>query len=146
MSSYSDYLKTAKRKDLEFFFGPDLKMSSGRYFRFKRVLVSDVPGESDTIIVVTNNIMFIKEKPVLIVNDNAGLYLKDWQVRKVSSHSAGINAYAVKLTRKYFKPYTFKFNFTGYHFEEPDTFDKLLEIAREQESENLALREGWSKN
>lgn len=137
MSSYSDYLKSKKRLDMEFFFGDDLKMVSGKYFTFKRV------KDNDNIVVLTGNIKFIKGNPILIVADNKGIYLKEWQIRKVASYQMGINCYAVKLSRQFFKPYTFSFEFEDFLIEEEYTFDKLLEIAKEQEKENLPIRQGW---
>lgn len=139
MSSYSDYLKTTKRKELEFFFGSDLKMTSGKYFIFRRVI------DNDAIIVLTNNIKFLKESPVLIVANNKGIYLKDWQLRKISSYQEGINCWAVKLNRNYYKPFEFKFEFDDYNIPEEMTFDSWLEVAKEQEKENLPMREGWCK-
>ena len=138
MSAYSDQLKTAKRRDMEFFFGEDLHMTSGKYyFQFKRVL------GKDEVIVLTNNLKMIKGNPVLVVGPSAGIYLKDFQVRKVSSYQAGINCYAVKLSRKYFKPYKFSFEFEDMMIENEETFDTFYEVAKLQEKENLAIREGW---
>lgn len=140
MSYISDQLKTAKRKDMEFFFGQDLKMTSGKYFTFTKFI------DNDHIIVLTNNIKFIKNKPVFVVSNNKGIFLKDWQFRKVSSYQKGINCYAVKLTRQYFKPYEFSFEFNDFYFENNgNEFDTWVIIAKEQERENLPVREGWGK-
>lgn len=105
MSSYSDYLKERKSKDLKYFFGEDVKMISNKYFKFTYVI------DNDNIILITNNIKIIKGNYVLLVDNNKGVYLKDWQVRPVHNFYNDMSAYAVKLNRKYFKPYTFKFNF-----------------------------------
>lgn len=50
MSSYSDYLKERKSKDLKCFFGEDIKMISNKYFKFTHVI------DNDSIILITNNI------------------------------------------------------------------------------------------
>lgn len=54
MSSYSDYLKERKSKDLKCFFGEDIKMISNKYFKFTHVI------DNDSIILITNNIKIIK--------------------------------------------------------------------------------------
>ena len=125
MSSYSDYLKERKLKDLKYFFGEDVKMISN-YFKFTHVI------DNDNIILITNNIKIIKGNYVLLVDNNKGVYLKDWQVRPVHNFYNDMSAYAVKLNRKYFKPYTFKFNFEDMAFEEEQSFDCLLDIAKKQ--------------
>lgn len=43
-----------------------------------------------------------------------------------------MSAYAVKLNIEYFKPYTFKFNFEDMAFEEEQSFDCLIDIAKTQ--------------
>ena len=137
MSLNSDSLKTAKRRDLEFFFGDDLHMTSGSYFQFRRII------DADNILVLTNNIKKIKDNYVLVTAPDKGVYLKDWQIRKVSSYKAGINCYVVKLSRKFFKPYKFSFEFEDLLITDEDTFDTLYNVANEQEKENIAMREGW---
>ena len=137
MSSNSDSLKTAKRRDLEFFFGEDLHMTNGSYFQFKRVI------DSDNIIILTNKIKKVRDNYVLVTDQDKGVYLKDWQLRKVSSYQAGINCYAVKLSRKFFKPYKFSFEFEDFLITKEETFDTLYNVANEQEKDNLAMREGW---
>lgn len=77
MNSYSDYLKERKLKDLKWFFGEDIKMISNKYFKFTHVI------DIDNIILITNNIKIIKGNYVLPVDNNKGVYLKDWQVRPV---------------------------------------------------------------
>lgn len=126
MSSYSDYLKERKLKDLKWFFGEDIKMISNKYFKFTHII------DNDNIILITNNIKIIKGNCVLLIDNNKGVYLKDWQVRSVHNFYNGMSAYAVKLNREYFKPYTFKFNFEDMAFEEEQSFDCLLDIAKTQ--------------
>lgn len=125
MSKYSEYLKNRKEKDLEFFFGTVTKKSN-KYFEYNSII------DDDNIIIITNNIKVLKENFVMIVDNNKGVYLKDWQVRPVHNYYTGMNAFAVKLNRNYFKPYTFRFNFDDMAFEQEDTFDSLKECAATQ--------------
>ena len=124
MSKYSEYLKNRKEKDLEFFFGTVTKKSN-KYFEYNSII------DDDNIIIITNNIKVLKGNFV-IVDNNKGVYLKDWQVRPVHNYYTGMNAFAVKLNRNYFKPYTFRFNFDDMAFEQEDTFDSLKECAATQ--------------
>ena len=135
--TFSDHVKEQKRKDMEFFYGKDnVKMKSNKYFEFKRVL------DDDNCIVVTNNIKTIKGNPVMITGKNQAVYLKEWQLRPVHNFDNGINAHAVKINRKYFKPYTFKFDFEGFSFDKNQTFDDMMATAKKQETENMRFAEG----
>jgi len=125
MSSYSEYMKDRKDKDLAFFFG-EVKKKSNKYFEYNSII------DDDNIIIITNNIKVLKGSYVMLVDNNKGVYLKDWQVRPVHNFYNGMSAYAVKLNRKYFKPYTFKFNFDDMAFTQEDTFDSLKECAATQ--------------
>lgn len=120
-----------KDKDLEFFFGKVTKKSN-KYFNYNPII------DDDNIIIITNNIKVIKGNYVLIVDNNKGVYLKDWQVKPVHNYYNGMSGYAVKLNRKYFKPYTFKFEFEDMAFTQEDTFDSLKECAATQ-TEAIAL-------
>ena len=53
MSSYSEYMKSRKEKDLAFFFG-DVKKKTNKYFEYNSVV------DNDNIIIITNNIKIIK--------------------------------------------------------------------------------------
>lgn len=131
-SNYSEFLKGLSQKDKDFYFGAgNYTMTTNNYFTFKNVI------DEDNIIIVTNNVKMIKDSYVLIVSDNKAVYLKDWQVRSCKSYKEGIEAYFVKLNRKYFKPYTFSFTFEDMCFEKEDTFDTLVKCAREQEAQSL---------
>ena len=138
MTKYGEYLKSRKEKDLTFFFGETKKMSN-KYFSFKRFI------DDDNIIIITNNIKTIKGSFVMLVDNNKAVYLKDWQVRPVHNYGAGINAYAVKLNRKYWKVYTFKTDFDDMAFEKEDTFDDLVNIAKEQDTVNMPIATGHMK-
>jgi len=135
MASYSEYMKSRKEKDLAFFFGETKKMTN-KYFSFKRVV------DDDNIIIITNNIKTIKGSFVMMVDNNKVIYLKDWQVRPIHNYGADINAYAVKLNRKYWKVYTFKSDFEDMAFEKEETFDDLMAVAIEQDEENMPVALG----
>lgn len=120
------------------FFGK-CKMSSKKYFKFNHI-ISD-----DEFIIITNNLKVIKGQPVLVVDNNKGVYLKEWNISEVRNWYTGLQAYAIKLNRKYFKPYTFRFNFEDMCFDEEDTFDSLKEIAAEQNHTEIAVGHGKCK-
>ncbi|MEE0290530.1 MAG: hypothetical protein U0J62_09920 [Lachnospiraceae bacterium] len=126
MSKYSEYIKSRKEKDLEFFFG-EVTKKSNKYFEYNSII------DEDNIIIITNNIKTIKGNMVMIVDNNKAVYLKDWQVRRVHNFYNGVSAFAVKLNRKYFKPYTFRFDFEDMAFKQEETFDSLKECAAEQD-------------
>lgn len=132
--TYSEFLKERKQKDMDFFYGKgNTKKLSNKYFEFKRVL------DDDNCIVVTNNIKTIKGNPVMITGNNQAVYLKDWQCRPVHNY---VDAYAVKLNRRYYKPYTFRSNFEGYSFDKNNTFDDMMDTAKQQENVNMKFAEG----
>lgn len=139
MSSFSDYMKSRAKKEDDFFFGEGNKTKeSNKYFTYKHVI------DDDNIIINTNNIKIIKDNYVLIVDNNKAVYLKDWQVRCAHNwYDMGSNFYIVKVNRKYFKPYTFKFNFTDFSFEKENTFDDLMAVAIEQDKENMQVANGF---
>jgi hypothetical protein len=134
--TYSQYLKELKEKDLKYFYGDDVKKVTNKYFEFKRV------KDDDNIIIITNNIKTIKDSFVLVVGEKKAVFLKDWQIREVRNYYKDLNAYAVKLNRKYFKIYTFKNEIDeNLYFEKDNNFDDLLEIAKLQDKENLRIAE-----
>lgn len=134
--TYSQYLKELKDKDLKFFYGEDVKRVTNKYFKFKIV------KDNDNIIIITNNIKVIKDSFVLVVGEKKAVYLKDWQVRSVRNYYEDLNAYAVKLNRKFFKTYTFKNEIDeNLYFEKDNNFDDLLELAKKQDKRDLAITE-----
>ncbi len=139
MASFGDYMKSRAKKEDDFFFGEGNKVkSSNKYFTYKHVI------DDDNIIINTNNIKVIKNNFVLIVDNNKAVYLKEWQVR--CAHNWGDicnDFYVVKLNRKYFKSYTFKFEFTDFSFEKEDTFDDLMKVAKAQDNENMPVANGF---
>lgn len=78
----------------------------------------------DEFLLRTNNIKTYTKgenlKIILLVGNNKAVYLKDWQVKKIQEYPFG-NSYIVRLSRKFFKIYTFK-----------SDFDSLKEIASTQ--------------
>ena len=132
MSKYSDFLKDMKENQINKFFG-EVKNTSNKYFKFNHIL------NEDEIIIVTGNVKFIKDNFVLVVGNNKVVYLKEWNIVRVHNYDLGLNAYAVKLNRKYFKTYTFKSDFEDFYFEKDDTFESLIEIAKEQNDTEIAL-------
>ena len=135
MSKYSEYLKGLKAKHIEKFFG-EVKQKSNKYFTFNHYV------DDDNVIIVTNNIKYIKGNPVLVVDNNKVVYLKDWLVEPVRNYYNGIYAYATKINRKFFKVYTFKNDFEDMAFEKETTFDDLVEIAKEQDEKNMSIALG----
>ncbi|MBF1756094.1 MAG: hypothetical protein HXP15_08325, partial [Veillonella sp.] len=59
MSKYSEFLKSVKEFQLTKFFG-EVKHTSNKYFKFNHVI------SADEIILITNNVKFIKGNPVLV--------------------------------------------------------------------------------
>jgi hypothetical protein len=135
MSRYSDYAKRSKEWERRRFFGTCADKSN-KYFTFNHY-VSD-----NEIVIITNNIATIKDNYILIVGNNSAVYLKDFCVVPVHSYKERFNAYAVKLKREYFKPYTFRSEFEGFYFEQPDDFDALVRLAKEQDKEDLPIALG----
>ncbi|MGI6157665.1 MAG: hypothetical protein ACOYH4_04250 [Saccharofermentanales bacterium] len=100
--------------------------ASNKYFHDRHYI------DDDTIVINTNNVITVKGNYVLVIDKNQAVYLKDWNVREVRNWDMGWQGHAVKLQRKYFKPYTFRKNFDDYAFDKPDTFEGLVRVAKEQ--------------
>lgn len=136
MSRYSEYVKSVKDKEITRFFG-EVRRKSNKYFHFCR-MVSD-----DVAIIVTNNLTTINGSPAMIVGENSAVFLKDWNIVPVRMERGTMNSYAVKVDRRYYKPYTFSqpFDYTG---EEMSTFDDVLDVARMQDEadEPVAIGHG----
>lgn len=114
------------------FFG-NVHSTSNKYFLAEK----QVSDDGDQIILITNNVRSIKGNPVLVINNNQAVYLKDFNIAgvgvKTSNGEYLGDSYAVKLNSKFFKAYTFKSDFEDISFEEADTFESLKTIAKEQE-------------
>ena len=132
MSTYSEYMKSVEENNLTRFFG-EVEHKSNKYFTFNHYI-----NENEAII-ITGNVKYIKGNPVLIIANNKAVYLKDWLVKPVHNYFNDIYAYAVKLNRQYFKPYTFKNDFEDMCIETEYTFDDLLNVAKEQDAENMKI-------
>lgn len=136
MSKFSEYVKTVKENEKERFF-PNCKNVSAKYFTFQHYI------NDDEVVIVTSNVVPVKDSLVMLVANNKAVYLKDWTVKKVHSYNEMFNAYAVKLNRKFFKVYTFKNYFEGFAFgEHEQTFDDMVETAKAQDEENLKIALG----
>ena len=132
MSTYSEYMKGVKENNLTRFFG-EVEHKSNKYFTFNHYI------NDNEAIIITNNVKYIKGNPVLIIANNKAIYLKDWLVKSVHNYFNDIYAYAVKINRQYFKPYTFKSDFEDMCIETEYTFDDLLNVAKEQDAENMKI-------
>lgn len=140
MSSYSDYMKSVAHKADDRFFGEGNKvMKTNKYFTFKHVL------DNDTIIINTKNVRSVKGNPILVVGDNEAVYLKDWNVKPAHNFYEDSDFYLVKLSRAFFKVYTFKGRIDdGLSFDgKVDDFDSLLKVAEEQDNENMKVANGF---
>lgn len=118
-------------------FFKQVQLVSNKYFTYDSVI------DKDNIIVRTNNVKMIKDNPVLIVDNNKAIYLKDWQVVPIKMDRGEVNTYAVKLNRKYMKEYTFKSNFDNVSFSKKDDFNSLMKVARSQQKQNKQVSYGW---
>ena len=131
-------IREKNSKDIERFFG-EHTMTANQYFTFSNV------QDEDNIIIITNNVKSIKGNPVLVVGNHEVVYLKDWNIVPVMNWEKGIDAWAVKLNRKYFKVYTFRTEFEDFYFKETETFDSLMEVAKEQQEKGNAFRvKSWT--
>ena len=138
MSDKTQSIREKNSKDIERFFG-EHAMTSNQYFTFSNV------QDEDNIIIITNNVKSIKKNPVLVVGNHEVVYLKDWSIVPVMNWDKGIEAWAVKLNRKYFKVYTFRTEFEDFYFKETETFDSLMEVAKEQQEKGNAFRvKSWT--
>lgn len=125
------------KKDMDFFYGEgNWHKTSNQYYSIKHHL------SDDEVIINTNDIKFIKGQPVLVVGQNQGVYLKEWQGRPAFAYMNGelTGFHTLKLNRKYFKPYTFKFDFKGYEGVKPQSFDDMVQIAKEQDKAGLPIK------
>lgn len=136
-SSFSAYVKKQKENDLRRFYGDALQWVSNQYFTFTRRM------DDDNVVILTNNIKEIRGSPVLVVGPNHAVYLKDWQIRRVRNYDEGIETFAVKLNRDYYKVYTFRSPFNDICVDTELSFDDLVAIAEAQDAENMKVAAGW---
>lgn len=135
MSSYSDFLKKVKERNIETFF-PNHKNVSGKYFTFDHYI------NDDEIVIITSNIIYVKGSPVLVVGNNKVVFLKEFCIQPVHNYDLGLNTYAVILKRQYFKTYTFKKKIEGFLFDKDESFDDLIQVAKEQDTEGMKIALG----
>ena len=75
----------------------------------------------------------INGNKVLIVGNDKAVYLKEWQMKPVLIGKD--SGYAVKLTRNYYRPYTFKNSFSQVSIDKDlSSFDDIKKLAKSQES------------
>lgn len=125
------------KKDMDFFYGEgNWKKISNQYYSIKHHL------SDDEVIINTNDIRYVKDQPVFVTGHNQAVYLKEWQGRPAFAFINGelMGFHTLKLNRKYFKPYTFKFDFDDYIGVKPQTFDDMVEIAKEQDAAKLPIK------
>ena len=132
MANLTEYYKARREKELNFFFGEgNWNQVTNTHYTFKHVI------DEDTIIIATSNIKVIKDSFVLLVANNKAVYLKNWQV--ASAKIDGMEVSLVKLSRKFFKVYTFSNDFDNCCFEREESFNDLKEIAEVQEQESYKI-------
>lgn len=124
------------------FFG-DYQNVTNQYFKFDHVV------DDKSIILITKNVTEIKGSPVLVVDDNKAVYLKDFNIQPVKLDTRSdlgdvTYAYAVRINKDYFKPYTFKSNIGDFSFSKEDTFESLKKLARSQNKTAVAIDKKWN--
>jgi hypothetical protein len=137
MATLTEFNAERKAKDRAFFYGNEVVNTSNKYFRFNRV------QDEDNVTILTSNIIFVKGSPLLVVGPQHVIYLKDWQLRTVRNYDQDIKTYAVKLSRNYFKVYTFRNEINDICVENEMVFDDFLNIAIDQTTDGMTIAEGW---
>ena len=135
MGRYGGFTTEVRDQEKERFFG-DRRFVTSKFFTFEHVL------DDDNIIVVTDAVKMLRNGSiVLIVGNQEAVYLKEWQIWKVTGYYGEFDGWAVKLCRDYFKPYRFNKPFPGVFFRQPDTFDNLKATARGQNGDPVRTQE-----
>lgn len=130
---FVEWQKEKHKRELDRFFSGGIRKVSNQYYKFNNYI------DDDNVIVVTRNIKMIKGNPVMLIGNNKAVYLKDWQLKSVSTWDKDYgtqDGFAVKLNRNYYKPYTFRERFDGYYFNDDDelnSFDDVVKLAKEQQ-------------
>lgn len=117
------------------YFNESICKKSNKYFTFKRY------KDDDNVTIVTNNIIQLGEYYVLLVGENKGVWLKDWQVKECRvGQQTYLPAFTVKLSRQYFtvKDITSP-KCNDFFFEKEETFDDMVELAKIQDERNEAI-------
>ena len=117
------------------YFNESICKKSNKYFTFKRY------KDDDNVTIVTNNIIQLGEYYVLLVGENKGVWLKDWQVKECRvGQQTYMPAFTVKLSRQYFtvKDITSP-KCNDFFFEKEETFDDMVTLAKAQDERNEAI-------
>lgn len=125
-------IKAMKEKQLVIFFG-NVRHVSNKYFKYTHKV------DEDNIIINTNNVRFVKGSPTLVVGNNDCVYLKEWNIKTAHNYDSELNFYVIKLSRQYFKTYTFGREFVNIDLPQTLSFDDLLRIAEEQDTEDMPI-------
>lgn len=122
-----------------YFFNESIQPISNKWFKFNRV------ADDDNITIITGNVICLGMYKVLLVGEGRGIWLKDWQVKSGrfaptgSQYDTQMDCYAVKLNRKFFNVKDIKLAGDNFYFEKENTFDDLLQIAKEQDQDNIPV-------
>lgn len=116
------------------FFGEVAKVSN------KYMLIDQVQ-DRDNAIIMTSDVKVVKGNMIMMTGENTAIYLKPWQFRLMENYDLGVQTFAVKLSRKYFKEYTFKSSFDDYGGER-ETFDSLWKTAAAQQRRKTKWKVG----
>lgn len=140
MSKLSEVYNQRRINNINYFFGKDAKASTDG----KEVISFTHYVDDDNIIVVTNDVKYWanKDQYVLLVDKNKIVYLKAWQVQLLKNWELGVNMYAIKLNRNFFKVYAISFQYDDMAFEKENTFDDLVNVAKEQDNTNIRWKLG----
>lgn len=140
MSNFAAFMKEKAKRENDLFFGEgNHKMLSNKHFQYKHVL------DNDTILINTNNVRVVKDSLILVVGDDKAVYLKDWNVRKAHNYDWDIDFWILKLSRSFFKIYTFKSRIDNDLMFDVglQDFDYLLEVAKAQDQEKMKVADGF---
>ena len=117
------------------FYGDKVKVRKDGSFSFNHVLAED------EAIIVTENVVRIKNKIAFVTGHNRVIYLKNSQFRLIHSQSA--NLYAVKLKASDWRITTFDRSLPGYEKVDALLFPGFLALATEQNKDKTKLFPGW---
>ncbi len=135
-----EFFEKQAKKENDYFFGENnLHHITNQYFTYKSIL------DEDTFIINTANLYYFKKQDTvgLIVGTNKVVYLKPSQVKMVIMNNGSWSC-LVKLTRKYFKVYTYKNRICDdIEIEKEQDFNTLKSYAKAQQDRmNLLPEEG----
>ena len=140
LKRYLDWQKQRRINSFERFFSGGIGEPDGKYYSFNHYI------DDDNAIIVTSNVTtrLSDGKPLLVVGNNDAVFLQDWQIEPITLRSEGMHfdGFAVKLNRKYYKPYTFKRRFEGFMFDKGDemlAFDDVIKTAKQQDELNAEV-------